>query len=146
MKYRYIFRSHFIFTLMVIFLKPDRYDPSPYGTRTRNDDCTGTSECSLTLSLTCRTGFSHQYPGIPAAVPPSPLSCPLSPSPPHPSHHSHFHRFPHHPQHHHCPPHLQLCSPLPSSLLLQPGLRIRIHFIRIRIQHFRLNTNTDPGL
>ncbi len=24
------------------------------------------------------------------------------------------------------------------------GLRIRIHFIRIRIQHFRLHTNTDP--
>jgi hypothetical protein len=24
------------------------------------------------------------------------------------------------------------------------GLRIRIHFIRIRIQHFRLNTNPDP--
>jgi hypothetical protein len=26
----------------------------------------------------------------------------------------------------------------------QAGLRIRIHFIRIRIQHFRLNTNPDP--
>ncbi len=26
------------------------------------------------------------------------------------------------------------------------GLRIRIHFIRIRIQHFRLNTNPDPDL
>jgi hypothetical protein len=26
----------------------------------------------------------------------------------------------------------------------QAGLRIRIHFIRIRIQHFWLNTNTDP--
>jgi hypothetical protein len=26
------------------------------------------------------------------------------------------------------------------------GLRIRIHFIRIRIQHFRLNTEQDPGL
>jgi hypothetical protein len=25
-----------------------------------------------------------------------------------------------------------------------PGLRIRIHFIQIRIQHFRLNTNPDP--
>jgi hypothetical protein len=25
-----------------------------------------------------------------------------------------------------------------------PGLRIRIHFIRIRIQHFRLNTDADP--
>jgi hypothetical protein len=24
------------------------------------------------------------------------------------------------------------------------GLRIRIHFIRIRIQHFRLNTDPDP--
>jgi hypothetical protein len=28
----------------------------------------------------------------------------------------------------------------------QQRLRIPIHFIRIRIQHFRLNTNTDPGL
>jgi hypothetical protein len=30
----------------------------------------------------------------------------------------------------------------------QPGLRIRIHFIRIRIQHFRMNINPnpDPGL
>jgi hypothetical protein len=26
------------------------------------------------------------------------------------------------------------------------GLRIRIHFIRIRIQHFRLNTNPDLDL
>jgi hypothetical protein len=26
------------------------------------------------------------------------------------------------------------------------GLRIRIHFIRIRIKHFRLNTDLDPGL
>jgi hypothetical protein len=25
-------------------------------------------------------------------------------------------------------------------------LRIRIHSIRIRIQHFMLNTNPDPGL
>jgi hypothetical protein len=25
-------------------------------------------------------------------------------------------------------------------------LRIRIHFILIRIQHFRLNTDPDPGL
>jgi hypothetical protein len=25
-----------------------------------------------------------------------------------------------------------------------PGLRIRIHFIRIRIQHFKMNTNPDP--
>jgi hypothetical protein len=25
-----------------------------------------------------------------------------------------------------------------------PGLRIRIHFIRIRIQHFRLNIDPDP--
>jgi hypothetical protein len=25
-----------------------------------------------------------------------------------------------------------------------PGLRIRIHFIWIRIQHFRMNTNPDP--
>jgi hypothetical protein len=28
----------------------------------------------------------------------------------------------------------------------KPGLRIRIHFIRIRIQHFRLNAHPDPGL
>jgi hypothetical protein len=27
---------------------------------------------------------------------------------------------------------------------VNPGLRIRIHFIRIRIQHFRLNTDPDP--
>jgi hypothetical protein len=27
---------------------------------------------------------------------------------------------------------------------MESGLRIRIHFIRIRIQHFRLNTNPDP--
>ena len=27
---------------------------------------------------------------------------------------------------------------------LHAGLRIRIHFIRIRIQHFRLNTDPDP--
>ncbi len=27
-----------------------------------------------------------------------------------------------------------------------PGLRIRIHLIRIRIQHFRLNTDPDPGV
>ncbi len=29
-------------------------------------------------------------------------------------------------------------------LVIFPGLRIRIHFIRIRIQHFRMNTNPDP--
>jgi hypothetical protein len=28
----------------------------------------------------------------------------------------------------------------------QAGLRIRFHFIRIRIQHFRMNTDPDPGL
>jgi zinc transporter ZupT len=28
---------------------------------------------------------------------------------------------------------------------LEPVFRIRIHFIRIRIQHFKLNTNPDPG-
>jgi hypothetical protein len=28
----------------------------------------------------------------------------------------------------------------------QARLRIRIHFIRIRIQHFRMNTDPDPGL
>ncbi len=27
-----------------------------------------------------------------------------------------------------------------------PGLRIRIHLIRIRIQHFSLNTDPDPGV
>jgi len=27
-----------------------------------------------------------------------------------------------------------------------PELRIRIHFIRIQIQHFRLNTDPDPGV
>jgi hypothetical protein len=33
----------------------------------------------------------------------------------------------------------------PISLLnLRSGLRIRIHFIRIRIQRFRLNTDPDP--
>jgi hypothetical protein len=32
----------------------------------------------------------------------------------------------------------------PGLPALQPGLRIRIHFIRIRIQHFRLNTDPDP--
>ncbi len=26
----------------------------------------------------------------------------------------------------------------------QAGLRIRIHLIRIRIQHFRMNTDLDP--
>jgi hypothetical protein len=30
--------------------------------------------------------------------------------------------------------------------VLFPGVRIRIHFIRIRIQHFRLNTDPDLGL
>jgi hypothetical protein len=33
---------------------------------------------------------------------------------------------------------------LPETTALEAGLRIRIHFIRIRIQHFRLNTNPDP--
>ncbi len=33
---------------------------------------------------------------------------------------------------------------LASFRLLEAGLRIRIHFIRIRIQHFRLNTDPDP--
>jgi hypothetical protein len=27
----------------------------------------------------------------------------------------------------------------------EPGLRIRIHLIRIRIQYFMLNTDPDPG-
>ncbi len=31
-----------------------------------------------------------------------------------------------------------------KSQVLRPVLRIRIHFIRIRIQHFRLNTYLDP--
>ncbi len=36
---------------------------------------------------------------------------------------------------------------LPKHMLFFPGLRIRIHLIRtrIRIQHFRLNTDPDPG-
>jgi hypothetical protein len=29
---------------------------------------------------------------------------------------------------------------------LEAGLRIGIHFIRIRIQHFWLNTDPDPGI
>jgi beclin 1 len=38
-----------------------------------------------------------------------------------------------------------------NTIVLHPdifiaGLRVRIHFIRIRIQHFRLNTSRDPGL
>jgi hypothetical protein len=42
----------------------------------------------------------------------------------------------------------RLVPPLPQRLLSRPqaGLRIFIHFIRIRIQHFRLNTDPDPGL
>jgi hypothetical protein len=31
-----------------------------------------------------------------------------------------------------------------TAMNLKAGLRIRIHFIRIRIQHFRLNTDPDP--
>jgi hypothetical protein len=31
-------------------------------------------------------------------------------------------------------------------VLLKAGLRIHIHLIRIRIQHFRLNTDPDPGV
>jgi hypothetical protein len=34
----------------------------------------------------------------------------------------------------------------PGSRCKKAGLRIRIHFIRIRIQHFRLNTVSDPDL
>jgi hypothetical protein len=38
-----------------------------------------------------------------------------------------------------------LISPRPSSHdPNEAGLRIRIHFIQIRIQHFRLNTDPDP--
>jgi hypothetical protein len=34
-----------------------------------------------------------------------------------------------------------------GAVPLEAGLRIRIHFfIRIRIQHFRLNNDPDPGL
>jgi hypothetical protein len=32
----------------------------------------------------------------------------------------------------------------PSKEVFEIGLRIRIHFIQIRIQHFRLNTDPDP--
>jgi hypothetical protein len=31
-----------------------------------------------------------------------------------------------------------------TAMNLKAGLRIRIHFIRIRIQHFRLITDPDP--
>jgi hypothetical protein len=31
-----------------------------------------------------------------------------------------------------------------TAMNLKAGLRIRIHFIRIRIQHFRLYTDPDP--
>jgi hypothetical protein len=31
------------------------------------------------------------------------------------------------------------------NFCMEAGLRIRIHFIRIRVQHFRLNTDPDPG-
>jgi hypothetical protein len=35
----------------------------------------------------------------------------------------------------------------PTSLLYrEPGLRIRIHLIRIRIQHFGLNADPDPAV
>jgi hypothetical protein len=33
---------------------------------------------------------------------------------------------------------------LPETTALEAGLRIRNHFIRIRIQHFRLKTRPDP--
>jgi hypothetical protein len=33
-----------------------------------------------------------------------------------------------------------------TETVMKAGLRIRIHFIPIRIQHFRLNTDSDPGL
>jgi hypothetical protein len=33
-----------------------------------------------------------------------------------------------------------------GSKIQAAGLRIRINFILIRIQHFRLNTDLDPGL
>jgi hypothetical protein len=33
---------------------------------------------------------------------------------------------------------------LPETTALEAGLRIRTHFIRIRIQNFRMNTNPDP--
>jgi hypothetical protein len=33
-----------------------------------------------------------------------------------------------------------------QSTHILSGLRIRIHFIRILIQQFRMNTNPDPGL
>jgi hypothetical protein len=39
-----------------------------------------------------------------------------------------------------------LCNRIDISQLVitKAGLRFRIHFIRIRIQHFRLNTDPDP--
>jgi hypothetical protein len=33
-----------------------------------------------------------------------------------------------------------------TETVMKAGFRIRIHFTRIRIQHFRLNTDSDPGL
>jgi hypothetical protein len=32
-----------------------------------------------------------------------------------------------------------------STVMPLPGLQIRIHLIRIRIKHFKLNTDPDPG-
>ncbi len=43
----------------------------------------------------------------------------------------------------HCWPR-QFDTMLLTFCLFDTGLRIRIHFIRIRIQHFRLNTDPDP--
>jgi hypothetical protein len=42
-------------------------------------------------------------------------------------------------------PHLKAgVANFPKYRTIQPGLRIRIHLIRIRIQHCRLNTDPDP--
>ncbi len=43
---------------------------------------------------------------------------------------------------------VERCAPVRVHLLapavLVPGLRIHIHFIRIRFQHFKPNTDPDP--
>jgi hypothetical protein len=36
-------------------------------------------------------------------------------------------------------------STLRTIIFHEPVFRIRIHLIRIRVQHFKLNTDPDPG-
>ncbi len=42
------------------------------------------------------------------------------------------------------PPLIRICIRIETNAYSKPGLRICIHFIRIRIQHFRLITDPDP--